>query len=126
VRYRDDSSFEEVDYYARDRAFMGEGYNGATRDWAIVDVPPGANRAKMDGIGGASQEITWQRQNGVRRYVSQESKTNSMWTEITKDLVIKDAIVECGYDYEVTEFFYYIMEYLRYVSLFFRRSSMTL
>jgi len=41
-----------------------------------------------------------------------------MWTEITKDLVLKDAIDAFGYDYEETEFFFYVMEYLRYVRYF--------
>ncbi|MCJ1307944.1 hypothetical protein MMC25_001593 [Agyrium rufum] len=139
---------DEADYYARrnaERAYMGEAYNGATRDWAIVDVPPGTSRVKLDGIGGASQEITWQRYNGVRRsnflpegvgeergggevmrreevveldrgrrFMGVKNKTDNMWTEITKDLVVKEAIDGCGYDYEETEFFYYVMEYLRY------------
>ena len=133
---------EEADFYARktnERAYIGEAYNGATRDWAIVDVPPGTNRVKMDGVGGASQEVTWQRYNGVRRsrfnpksdspapsssselnlrkFVGVRPKTDTMWTEITKDLVVKDAIDKLGYEYEETEFFYYIMEYLRYVRL---------
>jgi len=37
-----------------------------------------------------------------------------MWTEVTKDLVIKEAIEVMGYEYEETEFFYYLMDYLRY------------
>ena len=134
---------------------MGEAYNGATRDWAIVDVPPGTTRVKMNGIGGAAEEVTWQRYNGVRRakfipeadgydreeiverveergldkgrrFVGMKPKTDTMWTEITKDLVIKEAIERLGYDYEETEFFFYVMEYLRYVSrglLVFLRSS---
>jgi hypothetical protein len=60
----------EVDYYARktaDRAYIGEAYNGATKKWEIVDVPPGTQRVRMDGVGGASEEITWQKYNGVRR-----------------------------------------------------------
>jgi len=39
-----------------------------------------------------------------------------MWTEITKDLVTKEGIESLGYQYEETEEFFYIMEYLRYVS----------
>lgn len=39
-----------------------------------------------------------------------------MWTEVTKDLVLKEAIESFGYEYEETEFFYYVMEYLQYVS----------
>jgi hypothetical protein len=43
------------------------------------------------------------------------SKKDRMWTEITKDLVIKEAIEERGYEYEETDGFFYVMEYLRYV-----------
>lgn len=39
-----------------------------------------------------------------------------MWTEVTKDLVIKEAIEEAGYEYEDSEDFFYVMEYLKYVS----------
>ncbi|KAL8806929.1 MAG: hypothetical protein Q9182_001058 [Xanthomendoza sp. 2 TL-2023] len=138
---------EEADYYnsrAAERSYLGEGYNGANRDWAIVDVPPGTKRVQMEGIGGAREEITWQRYNGVRRskfvaeeeeyrgggelmaprevermeqgrrYVGEKDKKEKMWTEITKDLVTEDAIKFLGYDYEETEFFYYIMTYLKY------------
>ena len=40
-----------------------------------------------------------------------------MWTEITKDLVSEEALKEQGKEYEETEQFYYVMEYLRYVRL---------
>jgi len=103
----------------------------------------------MEGIGGAQQEVTWQRYNGVRRskfmaedeprggemvrrerdieieidtrdrgrrFVKEKSKTEGMWTEITKDLVSEEAMKEMGYEYEETEFFYYVMRYLRFVS----------
>jgi hypothetical protein len=141
----DDDLEEEAEYYNRkamERAYVGEGYNGATRDWAIVDVPPGTERVQMDGAGGSSQEITWQRYNGVRRskfitggsvYDSgfgaldrdpspmpsapSRSRPSDMWTEITKDLVVKEAIEFMNYEYEETEYFYYIMDYLKYVSL---------
>lgn len=176
----------EADFYARkvsDRAYIGEAYNGATKNWAIVDVPPGTERVRMDGVGGGSEEITWQKYNGVRRSkfiperdrevdIRRESvdirerevdtprrestnleieissrrrngggsyereyerieetdrrvglprgpknRVGTLWTEITKDLVVKEAIEELGYDYEETEFFYYIIQYLQYVSL---------
>jgi hypothetical protein len=205
VSIRDD---DEADYYRRkvdERAYIGEAYNGATKDWAIVDVPPGTERVQMDGVGGGSQEVTWQRYNGVRRskfipereervriperqpeprierererieirerdeprqettgfeieisssnrrqdhprepsrpayereYERIEETTSDrrvglprpppppkqrrgdLWTEITKDLVVEDAIKQLGYDYEETEFFYYIIQYLRYVRIY--------
>lgn len=144
-RYRDydDDLEEEADFYNRralERSYPGEAYNGATKDWAIVDVPPGTERVRMDGAGGGAQEITWQRYNGVRRskFISGDRefdtpfgapariddrrlpaprrRTADMWTEITKDLVLREAIEAFGYDYEETEYFFYVMEYLRYVS----------
>ncbi|EXJ80517.1 hypothetical protein A1O1_08663 [Capronia coronata CBS 617.96] len=147
---------KEAEYYnsrALERSYVGEGYHGATRDWEIVDVPPGTHRVRMDGAGGGSQEITWQRYNGVRRskfvpdgvlddtrargavrtpplpapaplpasngdigrrYGRERDPTEGLWTEITKDLVVKEAIQEMGYEFEETEDFYYIIAYLRY------------
>ncbi|KAI2632819.1 hypothetical protein GGS21DRAFT_521514 [Xylaria nigripes] len=152
------------------RGRMGEAKNGATRDWSIVDVPPGTERVRMDGVGGASTEMTWQRYNGVRRSrflpdgddamsavaISEPApdtsrdrvsvqiidknrdreievedvrdrrisirdsdrhsarKRDGMWTEITKDLVIREAIERLGYDYEETEYYFYVMHYLHY------------
>ncbi|KAI0402431.1 hypothetical protein F4802DRAFT_368921 [Xylaria palmicola] len=154
------------------RGRMGEARHGATKDWTIVDVPPGTERVKMDGVGGGGAEVTWQRYNGVRRskfipeleespapapalpeppressrerlsvqiYDSkhrdreveieevrdrrisirdgdrpQARKRDGMWTEITKDLVNREAIERMGYDYEETEWFFYVMQYLRY------------
>ncbi|CAO2653887.1 Nn.00g106200.m01.CDS01 [Neocucurbitaria sp. VM-36] len=127
-----DSDFDiEAEYYNRkalERGYPGEAWNGATKDWTIVDVPPGTSRVRMDGIGGGAQEITWQRYNGVRRskFISGDDeratdfsnqikqKKKDMWTEITKDLVIREAIDSCGYSCEETDDFFYVMEYLRY------------
>lgn len=143
---------------------MGEAWGGATKDWAIVDVPPGTERVRMDGAGGASTDTTWSRYSGVRRtqfiperdgaLVPREASPapvrdrtsvavydrereidvdidrrvtrtpmpppppppKEMWTEITKDLVTREAIEEMGYEYEETKWFFYIMDYLRYVS----------
>ncbi len=38
-----------------------------------------------------------------------------MWTEVTKDLVIREAIDSMGYSCEESEDHFYVMEYLRYV-----------
>jgi hypothetical protein len=160
---------EEADFYNQrtvERSYMGEGLHGATRDWAIVDVPPGTQRVRLDGVGGGSQEISWQRYNGVRRskfmpdgspsdegygsevgrplpvpvpvsvpvagavagagagaigprYGPRRKEGEGLWTEITKDLVVKEAIKQAGYEFEETDDFYYIMSYLKYVSWFF-------
>lgn len=161
------------------RGRMGEAWNGITKDWAIIDVPPGTERVRMDGAGGASAEVTWQKYSGVRRakFIPEREEKSSVvsastsvselrapaererrlsvqiidkdrgsrdreveiekvtdrrisirgstppprrpetWTEITKDLVCREAIQEMNYEYEETEFFYYIVEYLAYVSL---------
>ena len=54
-----------------------------------------------------------------RRFEAEKSKKDRMWTEITKDLVSMEAIKERGYEFEETEKYYYVMEYLRYVCLQF-------
>ncbi|KAI1804768.1 hypothetical protein F4811DRAFT_259126 [Daldinia bambusicola] len=182
--YEDEAEYitDKIDSRGR----MGEAFHGATKDWTIVDVPPGTERVKMDGVGGASAEVTWQRYSGVRRskfiperegtpisavsepiresirerererepsrererlsiqvYDKRERsrdrdrdveveeiqdrritirnddrapprKRNEMWTEITKDLVTREAIERMGYEYEETEWFFYVMQYLRY------------
>lgn len=108
---------------SRDR-IREEEWAGITKDWTIVDVPPGTERVRMDGVGGASAEVTWQKYCGVRRsrfIPDRDRKTDvekraEMWTEITKDLVIREAIEEMGYEYEETEWFFYISTYMRYVS----------
>lgn len=163
---------EEGDYLTSkidSRGKMGEAWGGATKDWAIVDVPPGTERVRMDGIGGGSTDTHWSRYSGVRRtqFVPERDGTpapapapapapvprepsppptrdrlsvsvydrereieiertkerrpqrptpapRDMWTEITKDLVIREAIEECGYEYEETREFYYVMDYLKY------------
>lgn len=124
-------------------------------------MPPGTERVKMDGVGGGSQEVTWQKYNGVRRskFIPERDSMGSydrerdrgrgrgrewesdrleintdqrraprppppprnrfgdVWTEVTKDLVVREAIEELGYDYEETEYFFYIFQYLKYVSV---------
>jgi hypothetical protein len=44
-------------------------------------------------------------------------KKKDMWTEVTKDLVLREAIDGMGYRCEETDDFFYIMEYLRYVRI---------
>lgn len=54
-----------------------------------------------------------------RTEVGRESNrrlNKDMWTEVTKDLVIREAIEEMGYEFEEAENFFYVIEYLRYVS----------
>ncbi|KAL6901654.1 hypothetical protein GGI43DRAFT_383259 [Trichoderma evansii] len=141
------------------RGRMGEAWGGATKDWAIVDVPPGTERVRMDGVGGATTDTTWSKYSGVRRTkfvpererefrddlsnrapspppglgrervsvsvldrdreieidrVTDRRAPKEMWTEITKDLVIREAIEELGYEYEETDQFFYVMDYLKY------------
>lgn len=160
--HRDDySEAREITSRIDSRGRMGEARNGITKDWTIVDVPPGTERVRMDGAGGAAAEVTWQKYSGVRRsrfipdrdeksvvssstslseHTHNDSRRGSrlsvsiidkekdidrratpqrseMWTEITKDLVLREAIEEMGYQYEETEWFFYVMTYLRYVSL---------
>lgn len=172
----DDEAYEIVDQVTS-RGKMGEAWHGKTKDWAIIDVPPGTERVRMDGAGGAAAEVTWSKYSGSRRakfiperderssVVSSSTsiseargrdreqrlsvqiidkdgrgpsrdrgveiekvvdrriavrtgsnppppRRNAMWTEISKDLVIREAIQEMGYEFEETEAHYYIIDFL--------------
>ncbi|TPX13908.1 uncharacterized protein E0L32_005608 [Thyridium curvatum] len=169
-----DDEAEYITSRINERGRMGEAWHGHTKDWTIVDVPPGTERVRMDGVGGGGADVTWSRYNGVRRakFVPERdgsdvgpttsstslserdvvrtrergtdrlsvqiydkdrdrdreidviadrqlvpvvpNKRSDMWTEITKDLVVREAIEEMGYEYEETEWFFYVMQYLRY------------
>ncbi|MBE3042546.1 hypothetical protein IMZ48_08200 [Candidatus Bathyarchaeota archaeon] len=153
---------EEAEWLAANidaRGRHGEARHGATRDWTIVDVPPGTERVTMDGAGGASTETTWQRYSGVRRTkfvpdepaleapepprasrdrlsihlagggrevdVKRERRVSlrprepvtDTWTEITRDLVNKEALRQMQYKYEERGHCFYVMQYLESVSL---------
>jgi hypothetical protein len=85
-------------------------------DVTVVDVPAGTRRiyVNVDNKSMAQQpirdrEVDWRREHGIRR---SRGLGNELWTEITKDLVTREAIEDLGYPYEETDFFYYIFEYL--------------
>ena len=86
-------------------------------------APPKRERDRSREREGNNVEVSLvqynQNQNNDRRMVlpppPPEPKPKEMWTEITKDLVTKEAIEYAGYAYEETPEFFYVMEYLRYV-----------
>ncbi|OTA05463.1 hypothetical protein A9Z42_0061700 [Trichoderma parareesei] len=157
----EDDEAEYITSKVDSRGRMGEAWGGATKSWTIVDVPPGTERIRMDGVGGATTDTTWTKYSGVRRtkFIPERERDRDdlsnrapspppvrgervsvsvldrereieidrrvgrspapappkeMWTEITKDLVIREAIEELGYEYEETDMFFYIMDYLKY------------
>ena len=97
--------------------------NGQRYDDDIVFERETGNRRALEGVRRSEHReeedvrelaIIDSRDRG-RRFEAEKSKKERMWTEITKDLVSEEAIKEVGYEYEGTEQFYYVMEYLRYV-----------
>jgi hypothetical protein len=44
-----------------------------------------------------------------------KEKRKKRYTEVTKELVVREAIERAGYDYDETDHDYYIYDYLRYV-----------
>lgn len=95
----------------------GSVYDERESEYAIIDVPAGTRRVTVDmaresrdrDLRDSSSDVNWRRDNGVRR---SRGLGNELWTEITKDLITREAIEDCGYQYEETDLFYYIFEYL--------------
>lgn len=50
-----------------------------------------------------------------RRFVGVKDHRERLWTEITRDLVVKEALERAGYEYEETETSYFIFTYLEKV-----------
>jgi hypothetical protein len=93
--------------YSRDSRYVDD-------DLTVIDVPVGTRRVYVNVDKShrdymPTSSVDWRRERGVRR---SRGLGNELWTEITKDLVTREAIEDCGYPFEETEYFYYIFEYL--------------
>lgn len=124
----------EEDAYHQRRAEPPLSNDSPVDDWAFVDAPPRSRRTRDRGVMQrrysrerrprplAGDDMLSDHEAGTRggpvgrRYVGTKSRRERLWTEITKDLVLREAIERAGYEFEETEFFYYIFDYLRYVS----------
>lgn len=116
-RHRSGRFEHETTRYTRseiDLALRGDDYDYHHDDVTIVDVPPGTRRLKVNLDSGSSRshrdyDIDWRREHGIRR---SRGLGNELWTEITKDLISREALEELGYQFEETDYFYYVFEYL--------------
>ncbi|KAF8460332.1 hypothetical protein BDZ91DRAFT_429290 [Kalaharituber pfeilii] len=104
-------SRSDVDLSQMSGSRRGSVQVSGTSDWTIIDVPPGTRRITLDttGVTRNDHDINWSRYNGVRR---SHGLGSELWTEITKDLVTREAIEDLNYPYEETDHFYYIFDYL--------------
>lgn len=62
----------------------------------------------------SDDDANFDRARVARRYVGVKDKKEKLWTEITKDLVVKEAIERAGYEYEETKSSYFVFSYLQY------------
>ncbi|KAA8647094.1 uncharacterized protein ATNIH1004_005777 [Aspergillus tanneri] len=103
-------------------------------DWAIVNASTNARDATRDDNPGIKlpQKLDWRSKFTMsderlsdgdadydrgkigRRYVGVKDRRERLWTEITKDLVVKEAIERMGFECEETVSSYYIFSYLQY------------
>ncbi|TKX27198.1 hypothetical protein C1H76_0492 [Elsinoe australis] len=95
-------------YYERD-IIVDRGSNNVERESNAVD------RVREDLQVARRRSISSRpaRRDEIRRDSGPRLRRD-MWTEVTKDLVIKEAIERQGYDYEETDKFFYVIEYLKY------------
>lgn len=91
------------------------------RESSGMEIEISSSSRRREGGGGTYEreyeriEESTDRRVGLPRPPPPKPRDESLWTEITKDLVTRDAIEKMGYDFEETEFFFYIIQYLRYV-----------
>lgn len=129
-RHRGETGSVERTRYTRSEVDLG-GYPDIADDLTVIDVPAGTQRVYVNVEKGPASSlrdtretretreysksvsgqsgVDWRKERGVRR---SRGLGNELWTEITKDLITREAIEDCGYQYEETDYFYYIFEYL--------------
>ncbi|KAK6540765.1 hypothetical protein TWF694_008155 [Orbilia ellipsospora] len=84
--------------------------------WTVVDVPGTGRRITLEG----GADVSWNSSSfagnagGIRRSSKHPERTakGELWTEITKDLVCAEALEEFGYNFEETDNFVYVFDYL--------------
>ncbi|KAF8543279.1 hypothetical protein BDD12DRAFT_821584 [Trichophaea hybrida] len=116
-RHRSRRGSVERTRYSRSEIDLAVDYSRDNRliddDLTVIDVPAGTRRVYVNVEKGrrdhSSVDINWRRERGVRR---SRGLGNELWTEITKDLVTREAIEDLGYPFEETDYFYYIFEFL--------------
>lgn len=140
VEFRDDLTSvsrnpSRRDYDEESSVSRSRRYDDNASDWTLIDVPPGTRRITLEaderGFSGpdvssatnmrmmgmeSQSQSSFSRTKGVRR---SKGTSTELWTEVTKDLITRDAIEEMGYPYEETDSFFYIFEYLQKVCLSF-------
>jgi len=82
--------------------------------WTVVDIPGAGRRITLEGNADVSWNSSTFANGGVRRSSKHREKTTQgeLWTEITKDLVSAEALEEFGYNFEETDTFVYVFDYL--------------
>lgn len=90
-------------------------------EWSMAQEPPKDIPVEMTGAlnvmeiapkGSVDEEVDRRR---VGAKVVKERR-DERWTEITKDLVVREAIEQLGYEFEETKMFYYIFSFMEPVS----------
>ncbi|KAJ6110515.1 hypothetical protein N7486_002750 [Penicillium sp. IBT 16267x] len=96
-------------------------------EWSVVHAPSKDEAVEMTGalvdivevapkgasiVDSESEVEVEVEQHGRARPKVQKERRDERWTEITKDLVVRDAIEQLGYEFEETRMFYYIFSYL--------------
>lgn len=106
----------------------GDDIKHTTDKWSVIHAPSKTETAEMTGaldiVEVAPKEssedevevIEEEHRGHVGPQVSKERR-NERWTEITKDLVVREALERLGYEFEETRMFYYIFSYLEPVCL---------
>ena len=109
------------------RSLADDSPKDAKDDWSVVHAPSKAEAMEMSGaldIVEVAPKHSSEPEIEVEEDESEVASPNpkdpkehrdERWTEITKDLVVREAIERLGYEFEETRMFYYIFSYLESV-----------
>lgn len=131
--YDEDEELESYERNSRTRSGVNNHPRDSTDEWSVVHAPSKEEGVEMSGaldvveIAPKDASLTDSTSEGdddegteesgrAGTHLSKENK-DERWTEITKDLVVREAIERIGYEFEETRVSYYIFSYLEPVRL---------
>lgn len=119
-----DQEVEEIEVHEKRSAPLSTASlsKGLADEWSTADTPSKIDTVEMSGALSVIEvapkhavEEELEHDIEIGQQVEKENR-DERWTEITKDLVVREAIERLGYEFEETRKHYYVFSFLEQVS----------
>lgn len=120
-----EEEIEMLSTRTQNRSTVPETARDTTDEWSVVHTPSQNDLVEMTGAievqevksQAASNDAVERSGRAGPQVRDIKDRRDDRWTEVTKSLVVREAIERLGYEYEETRLFYYIFAYLKPVCI---------